>query len=239
MGDDDEFGEHRPLLFTIAYGMLGSAAGAEDVVQESHLRWIAVDRDTVEHPRAYLVRTVTRQALNHLRAVRARREEYVGTWLPEPIRTAPELSEDVILAESVSMAVLLVLETLNPTERAVFVLHDVFGFTHAEIAASIGKNETAIRQIAHRARRRVRARRRRFEPDSDSTREIVRRFLTASAYGEVHTLMDLLAPDVVQVSGGGKVVAARRPITGAADVARFVVGVLRTTTGATRVEHAA
>ncbi|MEV6579910.1 RNA polymerase sigma-70 factor [Streptomyces sp. NPDC051582] len=239
MIDDDAFSEHRPLLFTIAYEMLGSAADAEDVVQESYLRWSAVDRGAVDHPRAYLVRTVTRQALNHLRAVRARREEYVGTWLPEPIRTAPELSEDVVLAESVSMAMLLVLETLSPTERAVFVLHDVFGYTHAEIAASIGKNEAAIRQTAHRARRHVHARRRRFEPDSDSTREIVRRFLTAAAGGEVQALMDLLAPDVVQISdGGGKVVAARRPITGAADVARFVLGVLRTTTAATRVEHA-
>ncbi|MFH8553567.1 RNA polymerase sigma-70 factor [Streptomyces celluloflavus] len=236
---EDAFTEHRPLLFTIAYEMLGSAADAEDVLQESYLRWRAVDPATVEHPRAYLVRTVTRQALNHLRAVKARREEYVGTWLPEPIRTAPDVSEDAILAESVSMAMMLVLETLNPTERAVFVLHDVFGYTHGEIAASIGKTDVTVRQIAHRARRHVHARRRRFEPDSDTGRAIVQRFLVAVTTGEVRELMDLLAPDVVQFSdGGGKVVAARRPINGRDDVARFVLGVVRTATAATRVEHA-
>ncbi|MFD9903209.1 RNA polymerase sigma-70 factor [Streptomyces sp. NPDC059063] len=236
---EDAFTEHRALLFTIAYEMLGSAADAEDVLQESYLRWSAVDQGTIEHPRAYLVRMVTRQALNHLRAVKARREEYVGTWLPEPIRTAPEVSDDAILAESVSMAMMLVLETLNPTERAVFVLHDVFGYTHGEIADSVGKSEVTVRQIAHRARRHVHARRRRFEPDSDGTREIVQRFMLAAATGEVQVLMDLLAPDVVQISdGGGKVIAARRPVTGAADVARFVLGVMRTTTATTQVEHA-
>ncbi|MBT2385871.1 RNA polymerase sigma-70 factor [Streptomyces sp. ISL-11] len=235
---EDAFTEHRPLLFTIAYEMLGSTTDAEDVLQESYLRWSAVDPAAVEHPRAYLVRVVTRQALNHLRAVKARREEYVGPWLPEPIRTAPEVSEDAILAESVSMAMMLVLETLNPTERAVFVLHDVFGYTHGEIAASIGKTEVTVRQIAHRARRHVHARRRRFEPDSDATREIIQRFLLAAATGEVQALMDLLAPDVVEISdGGGKARAARRPITGRDDVARFVLGVLRTTTAATRIEY--
>ncbi|WP_239571473.1 RNA polymerase sigma factor SigJ [Streptomyces sp. G44] len=218
--------------------MLGSATDAEDVLQESYLRWRAVDRAEVGHPRAYLVRVVTRQALNHLRAARARREEYVGTWLPEPIRTAPEVSEDVVLAESVSMAVLLVLETLGPAERAVFLLHDVFGYTHPEIAATIGKNEVTVRQIAHRARRHVRARRRRFEPDSAAAREIIQRFLRAAATGEVQALMDLLAPDVVQISdGGGKVPAARRPIVGRDEVARFVLGVARTGAADAPVEH--
>ncbi|MCX5384313.1 RNA polymerase sigma-70 factor [Streptomyces sp. NBC_00083] len=237
---EDAFTEHRALLFTIAYEMLGSAADAEDVLQESYLRWSAVEPGTVEHPRAYLVRVVTRQSLNHLRTVRARREEYVGTWLPEPIRTGPSVSEDAVLAESVSMALLLVLETLNPTERAVFVLHDVFGYSHAEIAASVGKTEVTVRQIAHRARRHVHARRRRFEPGSAATREIVERFLRATSAGEIQGLMDLMAPDVVQISdGGGKVSAARRPVTGHLDVARFVLGVARTSiTEATRVEHA-
>ncbi|KAA6212445.1 RNA polymerase sigma-70 factor [Streptomyces albofaciens JCM 4342] len=236
----DTFTEHRGLLFTIAYEMLGSVTDAEDVLQESYLRWRAVDPATVRHPRAYLVRTVTRQALNHLRAARARREDYVGAWLPEPIRTAPEASDDVLLAESVSMAMLLVLETLNPTERAVFVLHDVFGYTHGEIAASVGKSEATVRQTAHRARRHVHARRRRFEPDSDAAREIVRRFLDAAATGDVQVLMDLLAPDVVQISdGGGKAVAARRPIVGRDEVARFIVRVARTSLKGTRIEPAA
>ncbi|MGW8375120.1 RNA polymerase sigma-70 factor [Streptomyces sp. ODS28] len=236
---EDAFTEHRPLLFTIAYEMLSSAADAEDVLQDSYLRWSAVDQDAVDHPRAYLVRTVTRQSLNHLRAAKARREEYVGTWLPEPVRTAPEVGEDVVLAESVSMAMLLVLETLNPVERAVFVLHDVFGYTHREVAESLGRNETAVRQTAHRARRHVQARRRRFAPDTGEARQIVERFLRAASTGEVQELMDLLAPDAVQLSdGGGKAVAARRPITGREEIARFVHGVLRTTTADTRIEHA-
>ncbi|ARZ68605.1 RNA polymerase sigma-70 factor [Streptomyces sp. HU2014] len=235
---EDAFTEHRPLLFTIAYEMLGSASDAEDVLQESYLRWSAVDPAEVEHPRAYLVRVVTRQALNHLRAVKARREEYVGTWLPEPIRTAPGVGEDAVLAESVSMAMMLVLETLNPTERAVFVLHDVFGYTHGEIAASVGKAEPTVRQIAHRARRHVHARRRRFEPDSAAGREVVRRFLRAAATGEVQALMDLLAPDVVVFAdGGGKVSTVRRPVSGRDDVARFVLGVTRAGTSTDRFEH--
>ncbi|OKI10150.1 RNA polymerase subunit sigma-24 [Streptomyces sp. CB02923] len=235
---EDAFTEHRPLLFTIAYEMLGSATDAEDVLQESYLRWSAVDPAVVGHPRAYLVRLVTRQALNHLRAARARREDYVGMWLPEPIRTAPGVSDDVILAESVSMAMLLVLETLNPTERAVFVLHEVFGYPHAEIAVSVGKSEAAVRQIAHRARRHVHARRRRHEPGTDAT-GIVQRFLSAAATGEVQALMDLLAPDVVVISdGGGKAAAVRRPVTGRAEVARFVLGAYRTGTAAARVEPA-
>ncbi|MGW1054300.1 RNA polymerase sigma-70 factor [Streptomyces sp. NPDC002521] len=236
---EDTFTEHRPLLFTIAYEMLGSAADAEDVLQESYLRWREVDPATVGHTRAYLVRTVTRQALNHLRAAKSRREEYVGSWLPEPIRTAPEVGDDVVLAESVSMAMMLVLETLNPTERAVFVLHDVFGYTHGEIAAAIGKAEATVRQIAHRARGHVHARRRRFEPGSAATGEIVERFLRSAADGDVQALMDLLAPDVVVISdGGGKVSAARRPIVGRDDVARFVLGVYRTSATTARIEPA-
>ncbi|GHE07262.1 RNA polymerase sigma-70 factor [Streptomyces alanosinicus] len=236
---EDAFTEHRPLLFTIAYEMLGSAADAEDVLQESYLRWREVDPATVGHPRAYLVRTVTRQALNHLRAARSRREEYIGTWLPEPIRTAPEVGDDVILAESVSMAMMLVLETLNPTERAVFVLHDVFGYTHGEIASAVGRTEVTVRQIAHRARGHVHARRRRFEPDSAATGEIVERFLRSAADGDVQALMDLLAPDVVAIAdGGGKVTAARRPVVGCDEVARFVLGVYRTSATTARIEPA-
>ncbi|MER6990280.1 sigma factor-like helix-turn-helix DNA-binding protein [Saccharopolyspora hirsuta] len=228
------------------------------MLQESYLRWSAVDPDTIEHPRAYLARLVTRQAMNHLRAAKARREHYIGTWLPEPVRTEPDIGEDAVLAESVSMAVLLVLETLNQTERAVFVLHDVFGHTHAEIAETIGKTETATRQIAHRARSHaeiaetigktetatrqiahrarshVHARRRRFEPDSRATRQIAQRFLHAAATGDLQALLELMAPDIVQISdGGGKVSAARHPVTGRHAVAHYAMGVAqRKTTGA-------
>jgi len=230
------FDELRPLLFTVAYEILGSAADAEDVVQDSYLRWCEVDQHTVANPRAYLARIVTRQALNRLRTLSRRREDYVGTWLPEPVRTEPDASTDALLAESVSMAMLLVLETLKPAERAVFVLHEVFGYAHREIADLVGKSEPTVRQIAHRAREHVRARRRRFEPPSDTTAEVVIRFLRAASTGDVSTLLDLLAPDVVHVSdGGGKVRAARRPVVGADLVARFVTKAASRTV-ASRVE---
>ncbi|MFF2084125.1 RNA polymerase sigma-70 factor [Nocardia sp. NPDC058176] len=224
----DAFDTFRPLLFTIAYEILGSAADAEDVLQDSYLRWREVPRTEVEHPRAYLVQVVTRQSINHLRTVRRRREDYVGTWLPEPIRTTPEAGHDVLLAESVSMAMLLVLETLGPTERAVFVLSEVFGHSLVEIAELIGKSDTAVRQIAHRARAHVRSRRQRFQPDSETSRAVIARFLLAARTGDVEALLAVLAPDVVQISdGGGRVSAARRPITGAEQVARFLVGLVR------------
>lgn len=225
MDGANAFEELRPLLFTVAYEILGSAADAEDVVQDSYLRWRNSDPEEVRHPRAYLVQTVTRQALNKLRSVRRRREDYVGSWLPEPIRTTPDASQDVLLAESVSMAMLLVLETLGPTERAVFVLSEVFGHSLVEIAELLGKTDTAVRQIAHRARAHVRARRRRFQPDADTSRAVVERFLLAARTGDLATLLEVLAPEVVQLSdGGGRVTAARRPIIGAAEVARFVTG---------------
>ncbi|MFE3196051.1 RNA polymerase sigma-70 factor [Nocardia sp. NPDC059240] len=228
MDDADAFDELRPLLFTIAYELLGSAADAEDVLQDSYLRWQGVDRTQVEHPRAYLTQIVTRQALNHLRTVRRRREEYVGSWLPEPIRTESDASHDVLLAESVSMAMLLVLETLGPTERAVFVLSEVFGHSMVEIAAMVGKSDATVRQIAHRARAHVRERRKRFEPDSETSRAVIGTFLQAAQTGDVQALMDVLAPDVVQISdGGGKVTAARRPIIGARQVAVFLLGLVR------------
>jgi RNA polymerase sigma factor (sigma-70 family) len=156
---DDPFVAHRSLLFTVAYEMLGSAADAEDVLQESWLRWAEVDQSQVRDPRAYLIRVVTRQALNRLRTLSRRREEYVGEWLPEPLLTSPDVAEDVELAESVSIAMLTVLETLGPTERAVFVLRDVFDMPYAEIAQAIGKSAATARQIARRAREHVAARR--------------------------------------------------------------------------------
>src|SRR5450755_2409582 len=216
---DDPFVTHRGLLFTVAYEMLGSAVDAEDVVQETWLRWADVDHAEVRDPRAYLVRIVTRQALNRLRSVSRRREEYVGEWLPEPLLTSPDVAEDVELAESVSFAMLTVLETLGPTERAVFVLHEVFETPYDEIAEAIGKAPAAVRQIAHRAREHVAARRPRIQVSRAEQEAVVARFVAAVRGGDLQGLLDLLAPDVVLVSdGGGVVAAARRPIKGAARV---------------------
>ena len=193
----DPFVVHRGLLFTVAYELLGSAADAEDVLQESWLRWAAVDQSQVREPRAYLVRIVTRQALNQLRTVSRRREEYVGEWLPEPLITSPDVAEDVELAESLSMAMLTVLETLGPTERAVFVLREVFDVPYDEIAEAVGKTPAAVRQIAHRAKEHVAARRPRIEVDPAEQEQVVERFLAAFNTGDLQGLMDALAPDVV------------------------------------------
>lgn len=222
----DAFVRHRPLLFTVAYEMLGSTADADDVLQESWIRWSEVDRSRVRDPRAYLVRTVTRQALNRLRSLKRQREEYVGPWLPEPLATTPDISEDVELAEAVSFAMLVVLETLSPLERAVYLLREVFGFEYAEIADATGRSQAAVRQIAHRAREHVRARRPRTTTGEISRHEAVERFLHAAQTGDLQQLMDVLAPDVVLLTdGGGKVQAALRPIHGASKVARFLLAV--------------
>jgi RNA polymerase sigma-70 factor (TIGR02957 family) len=212
---DDPFVAHRGLLFTVAYEMLGSAADADDVVQETWLRWAEVDRDDVRDPRAYLVRIVTRQALNRLRTLSRRREDYVGEWLPEPLLTSPDIAEDAELAESVSMAMLTVLETLGPTERAVLVLHEVFDVPYEEIAEAVGKTPAAVRQIAHRAREHVAARRPRMTVSRSEQQQVVDRFLAALAGGDVQGLMDVLAPDVVVVAdSGGLAPAALRPVSG-------------------------
>jgi RNA polymerase sigma-70 factor (TIGR02957 family) len=219
----DPFVAHRSLLFTVAYEMLGSAADAEDVVQESWLRWADVDQSAVRDPRAYLVRVVTRQALNRLRTLARRREDYVGEWLPEPLLTTPDVAEDVELAESVSMAMLTVLETLTPTERAVFVLREVFDVPYEEIAVALDKTASAVRQTAHRAREHVSARSPRMTVDRTEQQRVVERFLAAMTTGDVQGLMEVLAPDVVVVAdGGGLVAAARRPIVGADKVTAFL-----------------
>lgn len=218
---DDPFLAHRGLLFTVAYEMLGSAADADDVVQETWLRWADADRAAVRDPRAYLVRIVTRQALNRLRTVARRREDYVGEWLPEPLLTSPDVADDVELAESVSIAMLTVLETLGPTERAVLVLHEVFDVPFDEIAEAVGKSSAAVRQIAHRAREHVAARRPRMEVSRAEQQRVVDRFLAAVTAGDVQGLMDVLAPDVVVVAdSGGLAPAALRPVTGHLRVAR-------------------
>jgi RNA polymerase sigma-70 factor (TIGR02957 family) len=243
VGAGSAFEEHRRLLFTVAYEMLGSAADAEDVVQETWLRWDArigqtSDQDEVRDPRAYLVRIATRQALNRLRTQQRRRETYVGPWLPEPLLTAPDVAEDAELAESVSMAMLLVLDTLTPTERAVFVLREVFGLEYAEIAASVDKSEGAVRQVLSRARNHVQARRPRASDEVDRD-AVIDRFLAAAAGGDLQQLMDVLAPDVVLLSdGGGVKQAALRPILGRDKVLRWLVGVMGKNQGAITMDTA-
>ncbi|GAA4526692.1 MULTISPECIES: RNA polymerase sigma-70 factor [Nonomuraea] len=225
----EAFLAHRNLLFTVAYEMLGSAADAEDVLQETWLRWAGVDLGTVRDQRAYLVRIVTRQALKRLRTLGRRKESYVGPWLPEPLLTAPDVAEDVELAESVSMAMLLVLETLTPTERAVFVLREVFDLAYDEIAEAVGKSAAAVRQIAHRARSHVAARRPRGAASPAETRDVLEAFRRAVETGDLRRLLDVLAPDVVLLAdGGGLVPAAPAPVVGAGQVAALLKRVART-----------
>ncbi|MEV7344256.1 RNA polymerase sigma-70 factor [Streptomyces sp. NPDC093544] len=221
----ETFVAHRNLLFTVAYEMLGSAADAEDVLQETWLRWVEVDLGQVRDERAYLVRITTRQALNRLRTMKRRRELYVGSWLPEPLLTTPDVADDVELAESVSMALMLVLETLSPTERAVFVLREVFDVSYDEIAAAVDKSPAAVRQIAHRARLHVDARRPREVVSASRTRAVLESFQRALESSDLQGLLDVLAPEVVLMSdGGGIKQAALRPISGAEKVVRFMVG---------------
>lgn len=240
LDDTKVFEAHRGLLFAVAYRILGSVADAEDAVQDAWLRWSAAPRSGVSQPRAYLIRIITNSALNRLRAERARREAYIGPWLPEPLLTqagltgqagshaphAPDAAGRAELTESVSLAMLVVLESLTPEERAVFVLREVFGYAHAEIAAAIGRSDAAVRQLAHRAREHVQARRPRFDIDPDQQRAVTQRFLAAAAGGDIDELMTVLAPDVVLVTdGGGKAKAALRPIVGAAKAARFLAAI--------------
>ncbi|MER6304372.1 RNA polymerase sigma-70 factor [Kitasatospora sp. NPDC001539] len=224
----DVFLAHRNLLFTVAYELLGSAADAEDVLQETWLRWVGVDLSTVREHRAYLVRICTRQALNRLRTLARRRESYVGPWLPEPLLTAPDVAEDVELAESVSLAMLLVLETLTPTERAVFVLREVFGLEYGEIAEAVDKSPAAVRQIAHRARAHVAARRPRGAVSPAEARQAVTAFRRAVETGDLRALLGLLAPDAVLLGdGGGVVQAAPAPVVGAESVAALLCRISR------------
>jgi RNA polymerase sigma-70 factor (TIGR02957 family) len=216
----EAFLAHRNLLFTVAYEMLGSAADAEDVLQETWLRWAGVDFGAVRDQRAYLVQITTRQALTRLRTLRRRKESYVGPWLPEPLLTTPDVAEDIELADSVSMAMLLVLETLTPAERAVFVLREAFDLTYEEIAEAVGKSPAAVRQIAHRARAHVAARRPHEVVSPAETRRALEAFQRAVETGDLQSLLDQLAPDVVFLGDGGGVVrAALAPVVGASTVA--------------------
>lgn len=224
----EAFVAHRNLLFTVAYEMLGSAADAEDVLQETWMRWAGVALDTVHDQRAYLVRITTRQALSRLRTLRRRKESYVGPWLPEPLLTTPDVAEDVELADSVSMAMLLVLETLTPTERAVFVLREVFDLEYDEIAEAVDKSPAAVRQIAHRARKHVAARRPRGVVSPAETRDALEAFQRAIETGHLQSLLDILAPNVILLGdGGGVVQAVLDPVVGAGPVAELVAGLGR------------
>ncbi|MFI6575601.1 RNA polymerase sigma factor SigJ [Nocardiopsis sp. NPDC050513] len=227
----DHYVDHRELLFSVVYGMLGTVADTEDVLQETWLAWSARHRDRtappVGHPRAYLVRVAVNQALARQEAVRRRRESYLGPWLPEPLVTGEDASAEVLRTESVSLALLVVLESLSPLERAVFVLREVFGYGNTEIAGILGRTPAAVRQLGRRARRHVRARRPRYEADPGLQRAVTGRFVEAALSGDVATLMEVLAPDVTMWNdGGGKVRrASRRPIEGRDRVARFLVGI--------------
>lgn len=229
----DPFVTHRGQLFTVAYEMLGSAADAEDVVQETWLKWSRADRDDVREPRSYLVRIVTRTALDRLRVLARRREDYVGPWLPEPLLTSPDVAEDVELADSLSMAMLLVLETLSPTERAVFVLREVFDVPYDELAEAVGKSQAAVRQIAHRARTHVAARRPQGSVSRAEAQDALDAFQRALLTGDLQDLVDVLAPDVVALGdGGGVKQALPRPVVGAQKVAKLFKAGLTTPWGA-------
>src|SRR5262245_48502011 len=235
----EPFLTHRNLLFTIAYEMLGSAADAEDVLQETWLRWAGVDLGIVRDQRAYLVRITTRQALGRLRTLGRRKESYVGPWLPEPLLTAPDVAEDIELADSVSMAMMLVLETLTPAERAVFVLREVFDVSYDEIAEAVGKSPAAVRQIAHRARAHVAARRPRGPVSPAETRQALEAFQRAAETGDLQRLLDILAPDVVFLGdGGGVVQAVPAPVVGAIRVARLLAIGLDRIAGAASLQPA-
>src|SRR5215207_1954075 len=220
------FNQHRELLISVAYRVLGSVTDAEDAVQEAWLRWSGVDHSQINNPRAFLVRVTTRLAIDRLRRAKARRESYIGPWLPEPILTRQDPAEDAAMAESVSMAMLVVLETLSPLERAVFVLREAFGMPHAVIAEVLGRKEEAVRQLARRARAHVRERRSRFDADQTEQRRVTERFLEATSNGDLEALMAVLSPGVTLVAdGGGRALAPRRPVRGADKVARFLVAV--------------
>ncbi|MPZ97531.1 MAG: RNA polymerase sigma-70 factor [Propionibacteriales bacterium] len=222
-----EFAEHRPALVSVAYRLLGSVADAEDAVQEAWLRWSERRPDDVENPRAYLIKVTSRLAIDRLRRNQARREAYIGPWLPEPFPTTADAADDVVLAESLSVAFMLVLETLSPLERAVYVLREAFEFPYAEIAGVLGSNEAAVRQVARRARSHVSARRPRFDLDHQVRLEVTERFMAACETADFASLLDVLAPGVVLVSdGGGQARGPRRPIEGAAKVMRFFLGIV-------------
>lgn len=229
----EAFNEHRRLLTSVAYRVLGRWSDAEDVVQEAWLRWSAADYAKVEDPKAFLVTVTTRLAIDQLRKVQTRKESYVGPWLPEPVLTrdgtdtSPDAADRVVLDDTVSLAMLLVMETLSPLERAVFVLREAFDYSFAEIAAMLDRTEPAVRQLLVRARTHVHEKRPRYPLDDSQRQSIADRFLAACVGGDIRPLLELLSPEVTLVAdGGGVITAARRPVLGADHVARFVLGIV-------------
>ncbi len=229
MGDLETFLGLRTSLFGVAYRMLGSVTEADDIIQEAYIRWSRRAQDDVTAPSAYLTTVVTRLCIDQLRSARVRRERYTGPWLPEPVEAeAPDPGQGAELADSLSLAFLVLLEELQPVERAAFLLHDVFDYPYGEIATIVDRTEAACRQLVSRARRRVGAPRRRFDADAAHGRELTRRFLLACGSGDLDGLLALLSDDVVVwTDGGGKVRAAVRPVTGSRRAARFLVSVSR------------
>lgn len=223
------FNQYRVLLFSIAYRMLGSAADAEDIVQEAFLRWLEVREEDVQSPKAYLSAVVVRLCIDQLRSARAQREVYIGRWLPEPVLTGQfqEPSDIPMLAESLSFAFLIMLESLGPLERAVFLLREVFDYDYAEIAGIVGKSEANCRQVLHRAHQHLGHRSPRFDVSSEQQERITYQFLQASSHGDMQGLLNLLTDDIVLTSdGGGKVRAALKPIYGPDKVARGLFGIM-------------
>lgn len=223
----EAFDQHRKLVFSIAYRMLGSVSDAEDMVQEAFLRWRNVSGDEVRSRKAYLSAVVTRLCIDRLRASKTRREEYVGPWLPEPLLTEPDGADAVTLDESLSMAFLVLLESLTPTQRAVFLMREVFDYGYPEISHIVGKSEDNCRQMARRAREAVSARRPRFESSRKQEERLAQRFVEACSDGDMQGLLALLSEDIMLYSdGGGRVHAALNPIHGSEKVSRFLLGIL-------------
>src|SRR4051794_9980435 len=230
MADVSVFLEYRPLLLGVAYRMLGSASEAEDIVQEAYLRWAAIPDGTADNPRAYLTTAVVRLCLDQLRSARSRRENYVGEWLPEPVTSDPleDGAAAAELADSLSLAFLVMLEELSPLERAAFLLREVFQFDYDEVGAMLGRSPQACRQLVARGKRHVAERRVRFDADSRRSQQVATSFMTACVTGDMNGLLSLLADDVVVHSdGGGKVTAGRRPVYGRDKAARFLLGISR------------
>ena len=224
----EAFAEHRRTLFGVAYRMLGSAADAEDILQEAYLKWRHAPQETIESPRAYLTTIVTRLAIDHLRSARVRREQYVGPWLPEPVFESPGPDEPAALFESLSMAFLVLLERLTPAERAAIVLREAFDYEYGEIAAVLGKTEANCRQLVRRARERIAEHRPRFAPSAEERDRVAERFRVACATGDMQGLLSALTADVTLYSdGGGKVSAATVPVYGADRVGKFLLGLLK------------